>query len=80
MTTAEMRAFIQNEWRIEFAFEEHRYFDQPRTGVSINLTGTTLTFNPITVLNTAFITKQYFHPIPYDEVLKDPNLKQNPGW
>ena len=92
MTTVEMRAFIQNEWRIEFAFEEHRYFDikrwklaqtvmnQPRTGVSINLTGTTLTFNPITVLNTAFITKQYFHPIPYDEVLKDPNLKQNPGW
>jgi hypothetical protein len=92
MSTIQMRAFIQNEWRIEFAFEEHRYFDikrwklaqtvmnQPRTGVSIVQTGTTLTFNPINVLTTSFTTKQYFHPIPYNEILKDPNLKQNPGW
>jgi hypothetical protein len=92
MTTAQMRAFIQNEWRIEFAFEEHRYFDikrwklaqtvmnQPQTGVSIVQTGTTLTYNPINVLTTVFTTKQYFDPIPYDETLKDPNLKQNPGW
>jgi hypothetical protein len=92
MNTAQMRAFIQNEWRIEFAFEEHRYFDikrwklaqtvmsQPRTGVSIVQTGSTLTFNPANVLNTVFTTKQYFHPIPYDEILKDQNLKQNPGW
>jgi hypothetical protein len=92
MSTTQMRAFIQNEWRIEFAFEEHRYFDikrwklaetimnQPRTGVSIVETGATLTFNPINVLNTSFTTKQYFHPIPYNEILKDPSLKQNPGW
>jgi len=92
MNTAQMRAFIQNEWRIEFAFEEHRYFDikrwklaqtimnQPRTGISIVKTGSTLTFNPINVLSTVFTTKQYFHPIPYNEILKDPNLKQNPGW
>jgi len=92
MTTAQMRAFIQNEWRIEFAFEEHRYFDikrwklamtvmnQPRTGISIVKTGSNLTFNPTNVLNTVFTNKQYFNPIPYNEVLKDPNLKQNPGW
>jgi hypothetical protein len=92
MSTAEMRVFIQNEWRIEFAFEEHRYFDikrwklaetiinQPRTGVTIVETGSTLTFNPANVLNTAFTTKQYFHPIPYNEILKNPSLKQNPGW
>ncbi len=92
MTTIQMRAFIQNEWRIEFAFEEHRYFDikrwklaqtvmnQPRTGISIVQTGSTLTYNPIHVLTTAFTPKQYFNPIPYDEMLKDPNLKQNPGW
>jgi hypothetical protein len=92
MNTIQMRAFIQNEWRIEFAFEEHRYFDikrwklaqtvmnQPRTGVSIVKTGSTLTFNPINVLTTSFTTKQYFNPVPYDEMLKDPNLKQNPGW
>jgi len=92
MSTTEMRAFIQNEWRVEFAFEEHRYFDikrwklaetvmnQPRTGVSIVATSSTLTFNPINVLSTPFATKQYFHPIPYNEILKNPSLKQNPGW
>jgi hypothetical protein len=92
MTTSQMRAFIQNEWRIEFAFEEHRYFDmkrwkiaetvmnQPRTGVSIVKTGATLTYNPINVLTTVFTTKQYLHPIPYNEILKNPNLKQNLGW
>ncbi len=92
MTKAEMRAAIQNEWRIEFAFEEHRFFDikrwkiaegvmnQPRTGVSIVKIGATLTFNPVTVLNTAFVKKQYLYPIPYNEVAKNPNMKQNPGW
>ncbi|WPU96392.1 RagB/SusD family nutrient uptake outer membrane protein [Mucilaginibacter sabulilitoris] len=92
MTKEEMRAVIQNEWRIEFAFEEHRFFDirrwkiaegvmnQPRTGVSIVKIGPTLTFNPITVLSTAFTKKQYLYPIPYNEVAKNPNMKQNPGW
>jgi hypothetical protein len=92
MTKDEMRAAIQNEWRIEFAFEEHRFFDikrwkiaetvmnQPRTGVSIVKIGSNLTYNPITVLKTAFVKKQYLYPIPYNEVAKNPNMKQNPGW
>lgn len=92
MTQAEMRAFIQNEWRIEFAFEEHRFFDirrwkiaetvmnEPRTGVSIVRNGTSFTYNPITVLKTVFQEKQYLYPIPYNEVSKNPQMKQNPGW
>jgi len=92
MTQAQMRAVIQNEWRIEFAFEEHRYFDirrwklaetvmnQPRTGVSIVKTGSSLTYNKITVLNTVFKPNEYLYPIPYNEVAKNPNMKQNPGW
>ncbi|WP_299354036.1 RagB/SusD family nutrient uptake outer membrane protein [Mucilaginibacter sp.] len=92
MTTAQMRAFIQNEWRIEFFLEEHRYFDirrwrlaetvmnQPRTGLSIAKIGTTTIYNPINVLTTVFATKQYLYPIPLNEVLKNPNMKQNPGW
>ena len=92
MTQAEMRAVIQNEWRIEFAFEEHRYFDirrwkiaetvmdQPRTGVSIVKNGNFYTYNPITILTTVFDEKQYLYPIPYNEVAKNPNMKQNPGW
>jgi hypothetical protein len=92
MTQAQMRAAIQNEWRIEFAFEEHRYFDirrwkiaetvmnQPRTGVSVVKNGNFYTYNPITILNTVFKENQYLYPIPYNEVAKNPNMKQNPGW
>jgi hypothetical protein len=92
MTQAEMRAVIQNEWRIEFAFEEHRFFDirrwkiaetvmdQPRTGISIVKNGGFFTYNPITILTTVFAVKQYLYPIPYNEVAKNPNMKQNPGW
>jgi hypothetical protein len=92
MTQAQMRTAIQNEWRIEFAFEEHRYFDirrwkiaetvmnQPRTGVSVVKNGNFYTYNPVTILNTVFKENQYLYPIPYNEVAKNPNMKQNPGW
>jgi hypothetical protein len=93
MTQDEMRAVIQNERRIELAFEESRYWDirrwklaetvmnQPRTGVSITQNGTGFLYNNINVLTTKFVSpKMYLYPIPYDEVLKNPNMKQNPGW
>ncbi len=93
MTQTEMRTAIQNERRIELAFEESRYWDirrwkiaetvmnQPQTGVSINKTGSSLTYNYINALTTKFQSpKMYLYPIPYDEVLKNPNMKQNPGW
>ncbi|SEN12087.1 Starch-binding associating with outer membrane [Chitinophaga rupis] len=91
MTRDQMRAVIQNEWRIEFAFEEHRYFDirrwkiagtvmnKPRTGVSVVKSGNAFTYNPVTVLTTVFKDSQYLYPIPYNEVAKNPNMKQNPG-
>lgn len=90
---ATMRTVIQNERRIELAFEEHRYFDirrwkiaetvmnQPRMGVSINNSNGSLTYNYVPVLTTKFVTpKMYLYPIPYAQVIEDPNLKQNPGW
>jgi starch-binding outer membrane protein, SusD/RagB family len=92
LTQAQMRAVIQNEWRIEFAFEEHRFFDirrwkiaetvmnQPRTGMQIVLSGTNLTYSPFTVLQTTFKDNQYLYPIPYNELAKNSNMKQNPGW
>ncbi|MBE9663697.1 RagB/SusD family nutrient uptake outer membrane protein [Mucilaginibacter myungsuensis] len=92
MTKDEMRAAIQNEWRIEFAFEERRFFDirrwkiaetvmnQPRRGVSIVKVGSALSYNYKDILKTTFTQKQYLHPIPYNEVAKNPNMKQNPGW
>jgi hypothetical protein len=93
MTQAQMRATIQNERRIEMAFEEQRFFDikrwkiadsvmnQPRMGVSITNSNGSLTYNYIPVLTTKFIApKMYLYPIPYTEVLANPNMKQNPGW
>lgn len=93
MTQDQMRTVIQNERRIELAFEESRYWDirrwkiaetlmnQPRTGVSITQNGTGFLYNNINVLTTKFVSpKMYLYPIPYDEVLKNPNMKQNPGW
>jgi hypothetical protein len=92
LTQAAMRALIQNEWRIEFAFEEHRYFDirrwkiagtvmnQPRTGVAVVKSGNFYTYSPLTILNTVFKDNQYLYPIPYNEVAKNPNMKPNPGW
>jgi hypothetical protein len=93
MTQVEMRAAIQNERRIELAFEESRYWDirrwkiaesvinQPRIGLSITKTGTLLSYNTINVLTTKFNSPiMYLYPIPYAEVLKNPNMKQNPGW
>jgi hypothetical protein len=93
MTKSQMRTTIQNERRIEMAFEEQRYFDLKRwklsetvmnkslTGVSITNSNGNLTYNYIPVLTAKFIApKMYLYPIPYQEVLKNPNMKQNPGW
>jgi len=93
MTQAEMRTAIQNERRVEMAFEESRYWDirrwkiaetvmnQPRLGLSITQTNSGLSYNTTTVLNTKFnVPSMYLYPIPYTEVLKNPNMKQNPGW
>lgn len=92
MTKEEMRAVIQNERRIEFAFEEHRYWDirrwriaediftQPVKGLSIIKDGGTLTFNVVDVATSTFETKRYLYPIPYSEVVKNSNMIQNPNW
>lgn len=95
-----LRAIIQNERRIEMAFEEQRFFDirrwkiagdgpavmnQPKRSVTIINSFGTLTYSygsvnqKIFPLNT-FKIKNYLYPIPYDEVVKNPNMKQNPGW
>lgn len=89
----DMRTVIQNERRVEFAFEESRYWDirrwkiaetvmnQPIKGITIEKIGSSLTYSIAPVLTDKFVSpKMYLYPIPYDEVLKNPNMKQNPGW
>jgi hypothetical protein len=91
LTQEQMRDLIHNERRIEMAFEEQRYWDlrrwkeakdamtQPVQGMVI-IKAMTLNYNIVNVLQPKFDDRQYFYPIPFDEVLKNSNMVQNPGW
>lgn len=91
ISQANLRTLIMNERRIEFAFEEQRFWDirrwktapqvmtQPLTGVSIT-NAATPTFQAINVLTPVWKDRLYHMPIPFDEILKNPALIQNEGW
>jgi hypothetical protein len=61
---------IENERRLEFAFEGHRWFDLVRTN------------RAIAVLPNVNSVNQMLFPIPTDEIQtnKDPGMTQNPGY
>jgi hypothetical protein len=92
LTKEQMRGIIQNERRIELAFEEHRYWDirrwkiaedvfsKPVNGLVIVKSGSTLNYNLVPVTATMFSAKQYLYPIVFDEVVKNRNMVQNPEW
>lgn len=86
---------IVYERRIELAFEEHRYFDERRwkiadsvlnrnaTGIRIfKESNGTLTYTPGQFVEARkFVApKMYWLPIQQDEINKNPNLEQNPGY
>lgn len=84
---------LQNEWRVEFAFEDHRFWDVRRwkignksqeelCGVSIEKLGTgELTFRKTVYENRVWNERMYLYPIPQNELFKNPNLNpQNAGW
>lgn len=58
---------IENERRVEFAFEPHRWFDLIRTGRAGAVLGVT-------------DVKKYVFPIPGAEILANKNLQQNEGY
>jgi len=92
MPQVEMRQVIQNERRIELAFEEQRYWDirrwriaedifkTPLKGVNIVKTLASTTYTEVDVLKANFEEKNYLYPIPYSEVIKNSNMVQNPKW
>ncbi|MNL40279.1 SusD family protein [compost metagenome] len=96
LSQEEMRARIRNERRVELAFETHRYFDTRRWKIStqtdngpiygMNITeGTSLRddnfFKRMLVETRLFQgPKHYLFPIPQDEIDKNANMVQNPGW
>jgi hypothetical protein len=89
-----LRTLIQNEWRIEFAFEERRFWDVRRWKIadavlSGTISGARLTQDPsgqimynldVPVANYVFPQRLYHMPIPYNEMLADQKLIQNEGW
>ncbi len=91
ISQASMRALIMNERRIEFAFEEQRFWDirrwktapqvmtQTLTGVSIT-NAASPTYQQTTVTTPVWNDRLYHMPIPFTEVLKNPKLIQNEGW
>lgn len=88
---AEMRTAIRNERRVELAFESVRYFDTRRWKIAevtdngpfygMDMTKDGNAFYTKTLLETrVFQKRDYLFPIPANEVLRNPLIKQNTGW
>jgi len=66
-TQAQLLQAIEDENSVEFAFEAHRWFDLVRTeraGAVLGLTN----------------RNYWLFPIPYSDILSDPDVVQNPGY
>ncbi|MDB5013327.1 MAG: RagB/SusD domain protein [Daejeonella sp.] len=73
VTQSEILLAIENERRIEFAFEAHRWFDLARTGRAKAV------LEALDV-NTKVDAFENVFPIPITQIQLDPELKQNPGY
>ena len=84
---------LQNEWRVEFAFEDHRFWDIRRWqigedtqkelyGVNIErATDGTWNFQRTLYKSRTWSQRMYLYPIPQSELFKNKNLNpQNMGW
>jgi hypothetical protein len=95
ISTTEFKQRLQNERRVELAFEEHRYFDVRRWGIQSKVEGlvtgmsisrTTAYFYNRVVVSRRSVTdpKYMLWPIPVSDQIKLSlllNLEfQNPGW
>jgi len=88
-----LREIIHQERLIELAFEGKRFWDlrrwkkateylnQPITGWNVYGTDNESYYQEVTVYNQEFIApRDYFWPINENELLRNTNLVQNPGW
>lgn len=94
MTVSEMRAFLQNERRVELMYEDHRWDDVRRWKIAMttqngynklmkitrNVNGTYAYQVVNSIALHAFYERNYLLPIPTSEILKAPAMLQNPGW
>jgi len=88
---AKMRELIRNERRLELCFENHRFWDLRRwkanlneaaQGINITTDATTgkYIYKTFDAEERKYDDYMYYGPIPYAEILKYSNLKQNEGW
>lgn len=89
-----MRELIRNERRLELCFENHRFWDLRRwkvelpklneaaKGINITTDATTgkYIYKTFDAEERNYSDYMYYGPIPYSEILKYNNLKQNDGW
>src|SRR5699024_10415023 len=88
-----LRDIIHQERLIEMAFTGHRFWDlrrwkkaidkfnQPITGWNIYGREKESYYQVNTVYQQSFVApRDYLWPIPQSEIIKNPNLVQNPGW
>ena len=93
LSQADVREKIRNERRVEFAFEDHRfwdvrrwmqattYFNVPLRGVDITRNAdATFTYKPVKVEDRIFTPKMYLYPIPQTDINIAGGLAQNPLW
>mgnify|MGYP001208879167 CR=1 FL=1 len=92
MTKDGMRNIIQQERMIELALEGHRYWDlrrwklateyfnKPIQGWNIFKSDVEGFYEVENIFYRNFSTKDYLWPISQNELLRNPNLIQNPGW
>jgi hypothetical protein len=92
LSKEDMRKYIQNERRIELAYEEHRFWDVRRwkiatqteniqsQGMEVDRTNTTVAYNKFNVTKHNFRPAMYLWPFPLSETGKSPTLIQNPGY
>ena len=88
---AEFQEAVRREWRVEFAFEDHRFWDVRRwnigqstqtqvDGVEIVKSGNHFSYARKTVESRNWSSKMNLYPIPQSETFNNPNFTQNAGW
>jgi len=92
LSQAQMRTYIQNERRIELAFEGNRFFDVRRwkiapvtdniqaQGMEVDRNGAAVAYNKFNLTKHNFRAAMYLWPFPLSETGKSASLVQNPGY
>ena len=91
-TYEDFQEAVRREWRVEFAFEDHRFWDVRRwkigaetqtriDGVSIESKGGDFEYSRMMVEKRTWAERMNLYPIPQEEIFCNTNLKpQNQGW